>query len=363
MAWRRMLAAAIAAGSTLVAAPAAMAVVPVVTANMPQDLAAKSATLLGRVDPSSLQTTYHFEWDVAGSDFCNSSPTATAAMRGADGIVEAYDGPTSVTETVANLSPETTYCFRVVAHNASGTSMSSRVNFTTPPMPPETALFKKPAGLVTTRTVEMGFNSSIDGVTFECRTDGAAWNACASPFQLTDLADGVHTFEVRAIDPRTHLEDETPATSTFRVSAGSGTTAGGAGGGSGTPGTVPPGPTGSAPAPVAAAPKVGRAGRAKLKGAKLTTGQKVSCAGTGEACRVTVKLTGSARGSKKLAKIGAARMTVAAGASKAVVVKLNAKGRKLLKKAHALKVVSLVTVRRGQRIPVTAGMKLNVKKK
>lgn len=361
MAWRRMLAAAVAVGSTLVAAPAAMAVVPAVSANMPQVVAPKSATLLGHVDPNSLQTTYHFEWDVAGSDFCNSSPTAAASMIEPDGIVEAFDGPTTVTQPVANLSPETTYCFRVVAHNASGTSTSSRVNFTTPPMPPETALFKKPAGLVTMRTVEMGFNSSIDGVTFECSTDDAAWTACVSPLQLTNLTDGVHTFEVRAIDPRTHLEDDTPATSTFRVSAGSGTTT--AGGGPGGAGTVPATPVAPAPAPIAAAPKVGRAGHSKLTGSKLTTGQKVSCAGTGEACKVTVKLTGSAKGSKKLAKIGSARMTVAAGGSKAVVVKLNAKGRKLLKKAHALKVVSLVTVKRGKRIPVTAGVKLNVKKK
>ena len=50
------------------------------------------------------------------------------------------------------------------------------------------------------------------------------------------------------------------------------------------------------------------------------------------------------------------------GRHAAITVKLNAKGRKLLKKARALKVVSTVTVKRGTRIPVTSGYKFNVRK-
>jgi hypothetical protein len=361
MGWRRMLAAAIATGSTLVAAPAAMAVAPVVSVSQPGVIAPKSATLPGHVDPSGLQTTFHFEWDQFGSDFCDASPSAAASWSSPDGTVEAFDGPTDVTAAIDELTPETTYCFRIVAHNDSGTTTSSRRTFETPPLPPDTALFQKPNGLVTKRTVTMGFNSSIDPVDFECRIDGSPWVECTSPTEITGLADGRHSFAVRAVDPRTGLEDPSPATSDFTVSAsttGGGTTGGGSGGTPATPGG--PGTTG--PAPVAAAPKVGRAGRAKLKGAKLATGQKVSCAGAGEACRVTVNLTASAKGSKKLVKVGSAKLTVAAGATKAITVKLNAKGRKLLKKAHKLKVFSLVRVKRGKRIPVTSGLKFNVKK-
>lgn len=36
------------------------------------------------------------------------------------------------------------------------------------------------------------------GESYECRIDGGAWVACASPYTPTGLADGTHTFEVRS---------------------------------------------------------------------------------------------------------------------------------------------------------------------
>ena len=44
------------------------------------------------------------------------------------------------------------------------------------------------------------------GSTFECRVDGGAWGSCSTPETTASLADGAHTFEVRATDR--------PATST-----------------------------------------------------------------------------------------------------------------------------------------------------
>jgi hypothetical protein len=59
------------------------------------------------------------------------------------------------------------------------------------------------------------FSSSEPG-TFGCRIDDAAFAACTSPFVVGSLADGVHTFSVRAIDLAGNT-DETPSTRTFTV--------------------------------------------------------------------------------------------------------------------------------------------------
>ncbi|QJR15056.1 hypothetical protein [Usitatibacter palustris] len=81
---------------------------------------------------------------------------------------------------------------------------------------PETTLSGGPTGTVTQTTAAFTFGSPEPGVTFECRLDAAAFATCASPVNLSGLADGAHTFEVRAKDPAGN-PDPTPASRTWTV--------------------------------------------------------------------------------------------------------------------------------------------------
>jgi hypothetical protein len=53
---------------------------------------------------------------------------------------------------------------------------------------------------VATTTPTFSFTSSDAAATLQCRVDAAAFAACSSPYTTAALAQGAHTFEVRATD-------------------------------------------------------------------------------------------------------------------------------------------------------------------
>ena len=67
--------------------------------------------------------------------------------------------------------------------------------------PPETTIDSRPSDLGNDNSPEFAFSSDEEGSSFECLLDGGDWTACASPQPYVGLADGGHTFEVRATDP------------------------------------------------------------------------------------------------------------------------------------------------------------------
>ena len=82
--------------------------------------------------------------------------------------------------------------------------------------PPQTTIDSGPSGTVTTGSGTFTFSSTESGSTFECRMDAGTWSACTSPHAVSGLADGSHTFEVRATDVAGNT-DPTPATRTWTV--------------------------------------------------------------------------------------------------------------------------------------------------
>ncbi len=87
--------------------------------------------------------------------------------------------------------------------------------------PPETTITSGPAEGTTTddNTPTFSFAADESGSTFTCSVDAGGFAGCASPLTLPALADGVHTFRVRAIDPAGNI-DPTPASRSFTVAVG-----------------------------------------------------------------------------------------------------------------------------------------------
>jgi Big-like domain-containing protein len=79
--------------------------------------------------------------------------------------------------------------------------------------PPQTTIDTGPSGTVTAASATFAFSADELGSTFECSLDGASFGACTSPEQYSGLADGPHTFDVRATDP----VGNTDATSAHRA--------------------------------------------------------------------------------------------------------------------------------------------------
>jgi hypothetical protein len=93
----------------------------------------------------------------------------------------------------------------------SGTSPTAQ-----PVVAPETILGKRPAGTIHSRRVTFRFNANIAGSSFQCKLDRKPFKACRSPKTYKGLAEGKHTFKVRAIGP-TGLVDQTPGKRNFKV--------------------------------------------------------------------------------------------------------------------------------------------------
>ncbi len=86
-----------------------------------------------------------------------------------------------------------------------------------------TTITQNPAALVASGAAEFKFCGDDAGgsgvASFQCRLDSseaAAWATCASPKSYSALADGSHTFEVRAIDQAGNA-DATPASFSWTV--------------------------------------------------------------------------------------------------------------------------------------------------
>lgn len=83
-------------------------------------------------------------------------------------------------------------------------------------LPPNTTITSGPASFTRSTAASLAFVSSESDSTFQCSLDNAAFAACSSAESYSGLANGLHTFRVRATDVAGNV-DLTPAARSWRV--------------------------------------------------------------------------------------------------------------------------------------------------
>ena len=85
---------------------------------------------------------------------------------------------------------------------------------------PDTTIDSSPSNPTNSSSASFTFSGTDTGgsgvASFECDLDGGGFTACTSPQNYSSLADGSHTFQVRAIDGAGNV-DPTPASFTWTI--------------------------------------------------------------------------------------------------------------------------------------------------
>jgi len=76
--------------------------------------------------------------------------------------------------------------------------------------PPSTTILAGPSGVEPVASASFTFSASEPDATFACSLDGAPPGVCTSPFLAEGLAQGAHTFTVRATDAAGHADPAPP---------------------------------------------------------------------------------------------------------------------------------------------------------
>jgi PKD repeat protein len=154
---------------------------------------ANSSTADFTVASNELGSTFECKLDAGSFTPCTSTPRYVSLGEGSHTFsVRATDPARNVDPTAATYT------------------------WTVDTIPPDTSITAKPAALVNTGVADFSFEASETGTTLECNLDGAGFSPCTSPRHLTGLADGQHTFSVRAIDAAKNA-DASPASFTWTV--------------------------------------------------------------------------------------------------------------------------------------------------
>jgi len=140
----------------------------------------------------------------------------------AEGAADSFSACPSTGKTYTGLA-DGSYAFKVRATDPAGNQGAAAVfewtvdNSLADTTPPETTILSRPPDPSENSTASFTYESNEPGSSFECELDGAGFAGCPTAgASYSALADGSHSFEVRAIDPSGNV-DPTPAGYSFDV--------------------------------------------------------------------------------------------------------------------------------------------------
>lgn len=186
----------------------AVAAAPTATTTAATNIAATSATLNGTVSSNGETTTYFFEY---GTTTSYGTKTATTEVKG--------NAAKDVSADVTGLTPSTTYNYRVVATNPSGTVPGANMTFTTPAAGANTNVLSI---AVSNRTVTFGRPTTITGTltgpnsagaVVKLEEDPAPYTGNFKPTGLTTTTDAAGKYSI-VVSPSRNTK--------YRVSTGNG---------------------------------------------------------------------------------------------------------------------------------------------
>jgi hypothetical protein len=160
---------ALALGMLGVFAGAAEAALPTASTGRASSVTTTTATLNGSVNPNNLPTIWHFQYGTTrsyGAQTPNQGPTAAVKRN------------IAVAAPVAGLAPGTTYHYRLVAVNSSGTKLGGDHTFTTQP---GILLSARPAPVIFGRSVV------LSGQLFSGQPRGVRVTLLENPFPFAGL--------------------------------------------------------------------------------------------------------------------------------------------------------------------------------
>jgi Ca2+-binding RTX toxin-like protein len=178
------------------------------------DATAPTASVTGGPEGPTASASPTFSFSAAGG-------TVTCAIRNESSESSPAFGACT-TGSSYGVSPALgngSYAFIIRAVDSAENETSAVRSFTVDTVAPQTTIVSGPPATTDDSKPAFGFTTSESAVSFTCRFDSAAFAACSGSethAPSTALGDGLHSFEVRALDAAGNL-DSTPAKQSFTV--------------------------------------------------------------------------------------------------------------------------------------------------